>query len=233
MAKLKRSLLGLSGTLGDLTFVQSNAYGEHARRPRGSIKPAPINKVLQQNADRAAKVTALGRQLHQCFKEMGKRFIQRQLWQVMMKRMFTAKTTSVYELLVSLEGMELNKAYPLEKILGILPPVKITSKNNRVNVQLAPLPKPHFPDNIANDGYRYELFVTWIDGKGKRLEGDVVNSKWINPEADAEKLSFNLTKEKWVKYIMVVLKICVGLKGNPDTRFGGMGMRVVKVGEIN
>src|SRR5687768_13754564 len=135
MAKQKRSLLGLSGTLAGLTFVQSNAYGEHVRLPRGTIKPAPVNKVLQQNADRATKVTAIARPLHQCFKDMGKDFIQRQLWQVMMNRMFTAKTTSVYELLLSLEGMELNKAYPLEKIMGILPPVKVTSKNNRVNVQ--------------------------------------------------------------------------------------------------
>src|SRR5688572_11432899 len=207
MAKTKRSLLGLSGTIGGMTHVQSSTYGYHVRLPRGTIKPAPVNNVLEQNARRAKKVTAVAKQLHYCFKEIGKDFIQRQLWQVMLKQMFAAKTTSVYELLHSIEGLELNKAYPLEKIVGIPPPLKVTSKNNRVNVQMSSLPKPHFPGDVSGDSYRYELYITWIDGKGSRLEGDAQNSKWIGLEEDAVKLSFNFTKARWVKNIMIVLKI--------------------------
>ena len=229
MAKTKRSLLGLSGTIGGMTHVQSSTYGEHVRLPRGTIKPAPVNNVLAQNAARAGKVTAVARQVHHCFKEMGKAFTQRQLWQVIMKRMFAAKTTSVHELLLSLEGLELNNSYPLEKILGTLPPVKVTSKNNRVNVQIAPLPRPHFPGSVSCDSYRFELFITWIDGKCIRLEGDVANSRWLGLEKEAGKVSFNFSKAKWVKYMMIILKIGGGFKGEPDSRFAVTAMRVVKV----
>ena len=229
MAKTPDSLLGLSGTFNGMTHVRSRAYKPHVRRPRGTIKPAPVNNVLEQNAARATKVTSVAKQLHYCFKEMGKAFVQRRLWQVMLKRMYSAKTAAVPELLLSLEGMELNEAYPLEKILGILPSLKVTSKNNRVNVLMSPLPKPHFPNSFSGDSYRFELFVTWIDGRGRRLEGDLENSRWIGLEEDVEKLSFNFTKEKWVKNIMIVLKISGGLKGEPDTRLVGTGMRVAKV----
>ncbi len=229
MAKAKRSLLGLSGTIGGLTHVQSGAYGYHVRLPRGTIKPAHVNNVLEQNAGRAKKVTAFAKQLHYCFKDMAKDFIQRQLWQAMLKRMFAVKTTSVHELLLSMEELELNKAYKLEKILGTVPPVKVTSRNNRVNIQMSPLPKPDFPGKGSGDSYRYELFITWIDGKGTRFEGDAQNSRWIGLEEDAVKLSFNFTKQKWVKNTMIVLKIDRGLKGEPDTRFAGTGMRVMKV----
>ena len=61
---------------------------------------------------------------------------------------------------------------------------------------MAPLPKPHFPDSVSAGSYRYELFITWIDGKGNPLEGDVENSRWIGLEEDAVKLSFNFTKKE-------------------------------------
>jgi hypothetical protein len=229
MAKTPQALFPLSGTLAGLTFVQSGTYGNHVRRARGTVKPAPVNKVLRQNAGRAGKITDLAKPLLQCFKEMGGSFIQRGLWQVIMKRMFKAGSTSVNELLLSLEGLELNKTYPVEKILGTVLPVKVSVKNTRVNVQLAPFPKPVFHDGRKIDSYRCEVFVTWIDSKGSRLEGEAANTKWIELQADAGKLSFNFTKDKWAKYMLIVLKIEGGLKGKPDGNLAGMGMRVVKV----
>ncbi|WP_315821293.1 hypothetical protein [Paraflavitalea speifideaquila] len=43
MAKVKPSLIKLAGTIDDYTIVDSIKYGRHARRKRGTVKPAKLN----------------------------------------------------------------------------------------------------------------------------------------------------------------------------------------------
>lgn len=232
MAKNNQTLFPLSGTLAGLTFVHSATYGPHVRRARGTVKPAPVNKSLQQNATRAPRITALGAPLLQCFKEMGGNFVQRGLWQVMMKRMFSAGVSSIPGLLHSLEGLELNKNYPLEKMLSALPSLELTAKTGAMALRLADLKKSKFPRGVKIDSYRYEIFVTWIDGKGKRLEGDVQDTGWVSLNNEISRFDFKFKKEKWAKYVVIVVKVQGGVKGETDGRLGGVGMRVVKVVEV-
>lgn len=232
MAKNKQTLFPLSGTLAGLTFVHSTTYGPHVRRARGTVNPAPVNKSLQQNASRAPRITALGAPLLQCFKEMGGSFVQRGLWQVMMKRMFSATGVSVGGLLRSLEGLELNKDYPLDKLVGELPALKLSAKAATIAVELTVPGRAKFGRGLKLGSYRYELFITWVNGKGDRLEGDVQHTEWLPFAGEAVKYNFKFRKEGWAKYLLVVVKLQGGNKGEPDARLGAVAMRVMKVFEV-
>jgi hypothetical protein len=232
MAKNKQTLFPLSGTLAGLTFVHSATYGAHVRRARGTVNPAPVNKSLQQNASRAPRITALGAPLLQCFKEMGGSFVQRGLWQVMMKRMFSATGVTVDGLLRSLEGLELNKDYPLDKLVGVLPALKLSAKAATIAIELKGTGKVKFARGLKMDSYRYELFVTWVNSKGDRLEGDVQQTEWLPVAGDAMRFNFKFRKEGWAKYMLVVVKLQGGNKAEPDARLGAVAMRVMKVFEV-
>src|SRR5207253_629232 len=108
MAKVRSPILEIQGQLGNVVFVNSKIYGTHVRQPRGTHKKATINKMLQQNAGNALLVTGIAKRLHQVFKSAGGAFKQRDLWQVMMSRMFKVTPVTGGELLKSLNGLEMN-----------------------------------------------------------------------------------------------------------------------------
>lgn len=47
---------GLQGTLQNLTFVNSKAYGDHVRHRRGTFKPAVLNETMEQSKHRLMQV---------------------------------------------------------------------------------------------------------------------------------------------------------------------------------
>lgn len=60
MAKV-RSIIKLSGTLSDMTFVDSKAYGAHARAKRGTYKPISLSEGMQKSADVQKRVNLMAK----------------------------------------------------------------------------------------------------------------------------------------------------------------------------
>ncbi|RYG19672.1 MAG: hypothetical protein EOO07_06395 [Chitinophagaceae bacterium] len=60
MAKV-RSIIKLSGTLTDLTFVDSKAYGAHARAKRGTYTPISLSEGMQKSAEVQKQVNLMAK----------------------------------------------------------------------------------------------------------------------------------------------------------------------------
>ena len=60
MAKV-RSIIKLSGTLSDMTFVDSKAYGAHARAKRGTYKPISLSEGMQKSAEVQKQVNLMAK----------------------------------------------------------------------------------------------------------------------------------------------------------------------------
>jgi hypothetical protein len=118
MAKVRFPIIEIQGQFGNLVFVNSKIYGWHIRQPRGTHKKVTINHTFQQNADRASLVTGIAKRLHQVFKNACGSFKQRDLWQVMLGRMFKVTHVTAAALLKSLNGLEMNADYPLQALIG-------------------------------------------------------------------------------------------------------------------
>ncbi len=56
MAKVN-SLIKISGTLDDHTFVRSATYGDHVRRKRGSVKQALVNEAFKKSSEELRMAT--------------------------------------------------------------------------------------------------------------------------------------------------------------------------------
>jgi hypothetical protein len=60
MAKV-RSIIKLSGTLSDMTFVDSKAYGAHARAKRGTYSPISLSEGMQKSAEVQKQVNLMAK----------------------------------------------------------------------------------------------------------------------------------------------------------------------------
>ena len=60
MAKV-RSIIKLSGTLSDMTFVDSKAYGAHARAKRGTYTPISLSEGMQKSAEVQKQVNLMAK----------------------------------------------------------------------------------------------------------------------------------------------------------------------------
>ena len=49
----------LSGTIDNLTFVNSKAYGAHVRRKRGTVKEAVLNKTMKESSNKLIHVNQI------------------------------------------------------------------------------------------------------------------------------------------------------------------------------
>ena len=233
MAKNRSPLLHLQGTLGGLTFVRSAAYGPHTRLARGSNKMARINNVLQGNADRSGTVTRVAKPLLRVWKEMEKGFAQRDLWQQMMKRMLKAKSASLHTLLESLVKMEINGAYPLDRLLPQVPVVEMEWEKDKAFVGFD-MKQPALSDRKTGvDCWRYSVYVVWLDSISSACAYNVTNTEWLGENDTIRRQEVVFHVPEWATHWLMVLKVQGGRGGKEVESFGVMGMQVVKAGMVN
>lgn len=79
MAKV-RSILSLSGTLSGMTFVDSKAYGAHARAKRGTHKPITLAAGMKESAVVQTQVNLMAKIIFDAVKEFMPGFKDGKLW---------------------------------------------------------------------------------------------------------------------------------------------------------
>ena len=225
MAK-SRSIIRLRGTLGGVTFVDSAAYGTHTRLPRGTHKPANVNASLQANADRAKAVTAFGKGLLPLLKAEGETFYRKDLWQLLLKRLFGSLSADAGSLVEMLPGLELHDAYPLERLVTL--DVEATAAQGKLTGRLLLRPLSH----KGVKAVRFSLVVLWTDGT--RWEDAPALQEWVavNSRAAEAALPFAEAAPRWASHYALLLKA----EGGDGTRVSGsfaeMGMQVVGSGKV-
>jgi hypothetical protein len=231
MAKVSSPIIEIQGQLGNLVFVNSKIYGGHIRQPRGTHTKAVLNSTFQQNADNAALVTRIAKSLHQVFKVACGAFKQRDLWQVMMRRMFKVTLVTAAELIKSLDGLEMNAGYPLHAIIAE-PQIATHIKGKQLIITIQHGLHVHFADKLEADSYCLELTIIWMSKECDRQETSAAAIDWMPVYNSTSAFELTYDKPVWATYYLLLLKVQGGKESKDIERFKAMGMRVVGVGEL-
>lgn len=176
MAKQKKGLFELSGTIGGITFVHTKR-GTIVRRTRGSIKKAVCNERLQEECNRNGIVNSTARLVHDFIARYAKSFKQSNLWQQMQRSMRKSFTNNVYGLLQTLEGMEINPNYPMHKIAGQAEVLTETAEGiMTVEIRAGNL---SFTNTLNVDCFYAEATLLFGDDEARLVETIQVNTDWL------------------------------------------------------
>ncbi len=228
MAKNNSLFLQLQGTFDEVVYVNSKTYGNHVRKPRGTYKPAPVNAVLQSNANKAKTINAAAKRLHDLLNGVYKPFKKSNTWSNILSRMRSCGCTEFYDLLASVKGLELHEDYPLQRFhVLIVPQIKTAKK------QLTIAWKNGFVNSLRTEEFKMEWSVLFF---GDRVEKDscvIAEPKVIaSSAASVADDSCVIDIPKGVKYYVACLKMVKGKGGRFEDYLKNTGARVVEVGRV-
>jgi len=114
MAKV-RSILNLSGTLSGMTFVDSKAYGAHARAKRGTYKPVILAEGMKESAAVQTQVNLMAKVIFDAVNHFMPGFKDGKLWSRLLSVFRQQKKTGKAYNYGSLNSMEMRVDYPISK----------------------------------------------------------------------------------------------------------------------
>jgi hypothetical protein len=220
-----RGFIRLEGTIGGLAFVNSKRYKNHVRAARGTYKEAKVNAVLQANSDRAKKVTIVASPVLKELKAIERGFASGDLWSRMMGAMLKAKSTSVAELLGSIQGIELNNGYSFAKLFPALPTLAFSFKKRTLLLEMELLSHARFSKDIKAACYLCEMRVLFLDENGN-CAGDMIETDWISFDEALGAYEMEFERPKGAKHFLVVAGVKGGREGKEIERFGARGYRI-------
>ena len=145
-----------------------------------------------------------------------------------MKPLFKPKDGRVAVMLKCLEGLELNSSYRLSSIVYPAPPLAISTKGNKCCITLQTTSMPSFPAKIKADGYYFEVYIVWLDGKTTKYEWESKQTEWLPVDHKRLEIALEFDKPSWAKYRVVGVKVQGGEKEREIESFASMGMQVVR-----
>ncbi len=209
--------------------VKSHAYGVHTRASRGSQTPVKLNDAFREHVSKTAAVNGTAKRVHDLLKVAGAGFKEAMLWQKMLSRMRKGASDSVEDLLITLEGMELNEKYPLRRFTGrVLPQVKPGKDTLAVSL---PALSPTY-NKSSDTQYGCEL---WLLALGKKEKDDALlkrESVWMDKEAAPKEIEFVFAMPAKMKHYLLCLHFMSGNEGKATGTLASRGMGVVGVGNV-
>lgn len=227
MAK-SRSILGLQGTLSNLTFVDSRTYGEHVRVKRGTHKPADVNESFKENSNYLIGANGPARMIKTALDPYCKNFVYGQLWQRLVS-LFRAQLKEHGRIdLSALEGLEVNVKYPLGRFLLMKASAVADATLATLQVTLFYDAPPQFKRSKHIDGYQLSVIALYPDIKTGIATTAMATSPLMELKSKVKELQFQLPLPPGAE----VYLLCVKLEGMEQGRNpGGMatkGMRFVR-----
>jgi hypothetical protein len=118
MAKQK-SFIKIQGTFGGMTSVNSKAYGEHLRSPRGTHKPAKLNNSFTESKGALVASNAPAKLIKNSLDPYRANFYDGRLWTRLVSHFKTGKNKPIMPGFLSLVGFEVHSEHPLSKIASV------------------------------------------------------------------------------------------------------------------
>jgi hypothetical protein len=226
MTRKRRAFLALQAALAGLTYVESKTYPPHNRSPRGTYKEARCNEAFQENSEKTPSVSGLASPLLWQFKELAGAFAHKQLWQQMTGRMFKVSSTHVTDLLKSLDGLELNQAYPFSRISSP-PHLQVKHSKKQLIITFTPQGSVHFPARMQINSYYYTITALWIGNNKKHMEAETIETEWIVSREIPGTYEMAFERPSWAGYYLLVVSAQAGRDGKPVESFAARGTQVV------
>lgn len=230
MAKVNSSFFTFKGKLGGLVFVNNSIHGAYVRMPRGTYKAATLNDTLQKNADKAKKVTSISQPVYKALSAACGSFRQKNLWQMILKRMYTAASTEESKLVKSLEGLEMNEAYTYSRIV---PAQTVETRLERKTLKIVLGQQSHavFPSSTEADGYCYRLQIVYLGDDCRWLTTTEDTSRWISyEEKRIPYLPFSFVLPQDAVYYLILIEVRGGKGGKAIETRKATGIQIVLAG---
>jgi hypothetical protein len=229
MAK-QRSVLPLSGKLDNTVYVDSK-YGHFARTaPKpGQKKDEP---ALKKNYNRTKDLNNLAGRFKVVVLLYAEKLTPPKFYNIVNKCFRREPLDNRFVLLKGLEGMEVNKDYPLTKLSDAGVRVTSLSKKMMVEVEASHHPNASVGGHKVNC-YAYEvLFLCW-DKDPYMPKHSSQHSEWTFLTDDLPIFEFEFDRIPGTVEWMVCLKIEVGYNGKRIEALIGEGMKIASVGTFN
>jgi len=228
MAKQKRSLFEVSGTLGSITFVQTRK-GTVVRRARGTVKDAECNDSLKEQGQLNYLVNPPARLVNNFVKSYALTFKKSDLWQDMQSRMRKSGGDNFASVLHCLEGLEVNPKYPLDRIM---PDAQVRVEHAQGIMTMELHYTSFFFNAVPADCYCYEMVVLFANDECKLIDTVQINSGWLVFKDARQSNATSFEMPSGAAYYVVLLKVEGGRKGIAIEEKPAMGIRVMKAGII-
>ncbi len=219
----------MQGKIGGLVFVNSKAYDAHVRMPRGSKKKATVNSTLTGNTKKLKGGNRPEKQVYALVKMFAGNFKESQLWQKIMSLVLRGTSNKLIDLLTSMEGLELNAAYPLERF-GLLPKLNIQSDKQKLVVHLESDAVPFIQKK--NDCYQYVLTFLFLPYNITETGYITASTGWLESEAPPGKQVFRFVKPPKARCYLLCLGLEWGEKHVATNTLATKGMQFITAGTL-
>jgi hypothetical protein len=229
MAKLK-GIIKIQGSVDGMTCVDSQRYEKHIRAARGTHKKAKLNNVFQSNNIKAKKVAQFASPLLKQFKRFERGFAGGDLWSRINGRMLKAKSTSINDLMESLNGLDMHERYPLSGVFPTMPTVDVSSDGAELSIDITFLSTPEFPTEPQATELLCKVTVLLYDTKNWISENGQI--EWMPMEKVLQTHQMKFRKPNGTKYYLVVMGLRGGIDGRAIELFTATAYRVMGWGKV-
>lgn len=230
MAKSSDNIIthSLSGTLDNLTFVNSKAYGPHLRRKRGTKKKAVLNKAMKESKSRLLQVNQIASLI---FKSISNEHKDGKLWPRLLSKLRLQLRDYNFNDVSCLFRMECHTKRTLEKMLFHLLDVKVEIVKRRMKIPL------DLPDTPVYDGkylkeFQISMHVLYPDFENIKLKKEVAFSDVLQKGNCPKQFTFVVPVPAKATEYAVFMKVTECEDGVALNYPQSTGMRCVAVGTI-
>jgi hypothetical protein len=228
MAKVNRSLIDISGKIGDSVFVQrrGSEYVRKAPKP-GSKKDEP---VLKYQYKRTRLLNKLASELNSVIKTYRRHFKGHDFY-VRLQSLFRKEPSdNRFMLLSHLKDMEINTRYKSEKQSFYETSVSATKKNITVNFEILQHPSEI---KFESDCYYYELIlVTWDKSKKAPKHFNTL-TVWIDKSKGMPEFEFEFPNHTGVTNWLLCVYRRLGITKVEIENFLAESMLITDVGTFD
>ena len=225
MAKLKPSLIKISGKHGDDVHIDSKRYPAHIRRPvsTGTKRNEP---AFKDQHVRTKYLNQLASEVNSIIQRSSDNLKPSRFYEELHKRFRKEPLNNRFLLLLQLREMEVNPAYPLSKLGTPLVNVRVLKNKIVVNLQV-----PYHPRTGKHkaDCYDYQvMMITW----GKEVDYEKQFSNWIYMDSGHPEFDFEFDRKTDVRQWLLCLQLRLGIKEAPIGLLATTGMQIIDAGSF-
>ena len=219
----------LSGTLDNLTFVNSKAYDPHLRRKRGSKKKAVLNKAMKESRNKLLQVNKIASLI---FKSISNEHKDGKLWPRLLSKLRLQLRDYNFNDVSCLFRMECHTKRTLEKMLMHFLDVKIGKiAKHQMNIPVD-LPNTPLYDKKYLKEFQISMHVLYPDFERVKLKKEVAYSDVLQKANCPKQFTFVVPVPAKATEYAVFMKVTECEDGVALNYPQSTGMRCVAVGTI-
>jgi hypothetical protein len=211
-------------------LVKSNAYGEHYRRKRGSIKPAELNDALKLSNALMADADVYAKAIKDALDPFREKFEDGTMWSRLVKLFKKQLKKNGRVELKALEEFECHKRFHLRRILHRQLSVSMSDQNNTLEVEAMTYGALKARWEKADD-YRQILIVVFYDTKlDAKVSSDTVILPLGKTKRNVQKVSLAIPDQS----VTAIITLRCDFWRNEGTAGGNSrrGMEILQVVDL-